>query len=171
MLWEGKAVSRASLSVWLLTGTISSSPLWPISFHLFLTFLFSPRSLLLAFPNQYFCLKKLNPLKQTSLMSPGLPGAKLTSRTQAAVAGLKNKLKMKTLLRSNSTTALNLWEDSYLSISSQALIPLLVSPPAWILSLIFKLLTHLQPLLFFVYLPPFIHMLIWEDLSSSSFGQ
>lgn len=91
MLWESKAVSRASLSVWLLTGTISSFPLWPISFHLFLTFIFSPRSLLLAFPNQYFCLKKLNPIKQTSLISPGLPGAKLTSRTQAAVAGLKNK--------------------------------------------------------------------------------
>lgn len=51
---------------------------------------------------------------QTDLLNISwhLAGAKLTSGTQAAVSGFKKKLKMKSLLNSNSTGAANLTVES-----------------------------------------------------------
>lgn len=78
---------------------------------------------------------------QTDLLNISwhLAGAKLTSGTQAAVSGFKKKLKMKSLLNSNSTGAANLTVESWaLHFTSGSPRPLASAPPiASVLSLIF----------------------------------
>lgn len=84
MLWEEQGRCHGPLCQCDWSQTPLAAFLCESLLSPFPTALLSPRFLLLAFPNQYFCLKKANSLKQTSWLSPGLPGAKLTSGTQAA---------------------------------------------------------------------------------------
>lgn len=115
------------------------------------TFSFSPRSFLLAFSTKYFCLKRVNPLKQTSQISPGLPRCQVNIYNSGCYCWIKKIIK---LLKLILQLFFNLIEDFLSPLCLRLHIPLSLSSNS-LNSMLDLQIIYLPIVSFLLHLDPF----------------